>query len=271
MDEKRKNGPCDSEIAIGKWLDQIGATKQYVGKVGSGPPDYVIQYQGNTIAVEVTLLHEIEGWKKKEEIAFERVIRRLIKEVLREGFDMPKWHVACEYDPRVPRPPDKNDDECKKRVQDALRDPIGGEFQLLSEKDILGRGVVLNLEPANNEGSFVGVSVDEGTIVANVLSERLVAVVNEKANKVRRGDRSASYSRWWLVLDDEVLAAPIRTLTGNERTEVDTRVRNSPGITTWSKVVMVSPFGAGSGRVHEYWFYAPWEDPRHPPLPTGPR
>ena len=56
MAEKQKNSPQDSEITTGAWLDQIGATKEYIGLDGPGPPDYVIQYEGDTIAVEATLL-----------------------------------------------------------------------------------------------------------------------------------------------------------------------------------------------------------------------
>ena len=271
MAESRKNGPQGSEITISAWLDQIGATKEFVGHDGPGPPDFVIQYRGHTIAVESTLLYDPRGWGMTKERAFEESLRRLIDDVSREGANMPRWHATCEYDPRVPRPPQKSDDEWKGRVRDALRNPVGGELQLLPNSSIRGRGVVLELIPARNRGSFAGVSVDEGCMVSETLCDQLVAIVTEKADKVKKGKRSGKYTQWWLVVDDEVLVVPIRTLTGNERTEIDTSVRNSPGIPTWSKVVMVSRFGTEPGRVHEYSFYAPWEDPRHPPLSTSPR
>ena len=270
MAEKQKNGPQDSEITIGAWLDQIGATKEFVGHDGPGPPDFVIQYRGHTIAVESTLLHDPTGWGMTKERAFEESLRRLIDDVSREGANLPRWHATCEYDPRVPRPPKKSDDEWKGRVRDALRNPVGGELQLLPDNRIRGRGVILELIPASNRGSFAGVSVDEGCMVSETLCERLVAVVTEKADKVKKGKRSGKYTQWWLVVDDEVLVAPIRTLTASERVEIRTRVRKSQGISKWSKVVVVSRFRPGSDQNQEYWFYAPWEDPGYSPLPACP-
>ena len=269
--------PKGSEISIGEWLDQIGATKQYVGCDGEGPPDWEIQYKGDTIGVEVTLLHDTEGWggtkrgrRRKE--AFERELRRLIEEVSQEGGQ--KWHALCEYDPRVPRPP--SDDAWKARVRDALgNSPSGGKIQLLSEGDIqrrgLGGGIVLELMPACDGGSFTGVSVDEGYLVGITLSERLIANVDEKADKVRKGKRSGKYNQWWLAFDDEVLIAPFAILTDEERTEIDTRVRECDGRQQLSKIVMVSRFQFTPPSVkQDKWFYVPWEDPRHPPLPPSP-
>ncbi len=263
------NRPRDSEITIGEWLDQIGldSAKRFVGRDGEGPPDYEIRYRGNTIAVEATLMHDPGGWGKTKEIAFGRALKRLIQDVSPEDGDAWRWHSICEYDPRVPKPPNKSDDAWKKRVRDAVRSsPAGGEFQLLPENDVPGRGVVLTLMPSSNQGGFAGVSVDEGCIVAGTLSERLASIVRDKADKVRKGKRSGKYAQWWLVVDDKVLMAPFETLTPQERTEVRTRVRTCDGITAWSKVILVSRFHAGRDRGQGKWFYASWEDPRYPSL-----
>ena len=270
MAEMQNNSPQDSEIKTGAWLDQIGATKEYVGCGGPGPPDYVIQYERHTIAVESTLLCDPQGWGMTKEIAFEKSLRRLIGEVSAEGADMPRWHASCEYDPRVSGPPKRGDVEWKRRVRDALRNPAGGEFQLLPDEHMRGRGIVLELVPASNRGGLSGVSVDEGAIVAETLYDRLVASVNKKAERVRKGQRSGKYTQWWLVVDDAVLGAPIGTLTLQERTEIDTRVRESNGISTWSKVVMVGGSRTGPDPTPAYLFYAPWEDARYPPLPASP-
>ena len=272
MAEKQKNSPKGSEKKIDAWLDQIGATtKKYVGGNGSGgPPDFVIQYDGDTIAVEATLLCDPQGWGMKKEIAFEKLLRRLIHAVSAEGEDMPRWHATCEYDHRVSRPPKSGNVELKRRVRDALRSCAGGEFQLLPDEHVRGRGIVLELVPASNRGGLSGVSVDEGAIVAETLSDRLVAIVKKKAGTVRKGPRSGKYTQWWLVVDDAVLRAPIRTLTLQERDEIDTRVQESDGISTWSKVVMVGGSRTGPDRTLAYLFYAPWEDARYPLLPKSP-
>lgn len=270
MAEKQKNSPRDSEITTGTWLDQIGATKEYVGRDGPGPPDYVIQYEGETIAVEATLLCDPQGWGMKIEIAFERLLRSLMDEVSAERPDMPRWHATCEYDPRVLGPPKKGDFEVIRRVRDALRSRAGGEFQLLPEEHMSGRGIVLELLPARNRGGLSGVSVDEGTLVAQTLGDRLVATVDKKAMSVKKGQRSGKYTQWWLVVDDAVLVAPIKALTRGERNEIDKRVRESHGISTWSKVVMVCGFRTGSDRTPTHSFYAPWEDARYPSLPPSP-
>ena len=63
----------------------------------------------------------------------------------------------------------------------------------------------------------MGVSEDEGSLIVSVLAERIAAGVEEKAKKVRQGKRAKEYEQWWLVFDDEVLRAPIGTLTEDER------------------------------------------------------
>ena len=65
---KNRNRPKDSEIPVEEWLRQIGATNiRYTGGLSQGPPDFVIEYCGEEIAVEVTLLHDVEGWGRTTE------------------------------------------------------------------------------------------------------------------------------------------------------------------------------------------------------------
>ena len=266
------NCPKGSEISIGEWLDQIGATKKYVGCDGDGPPDWEIQYKGTTIGVEVTLLHNTKGWGRTKETAFAKELRRLIEEVSQEGGQT--WYARCEYDPRVTRPP--RDDAWKARVRDTLRNShSGGDIQLLSEGDIqrrgLGRGIVLEFIPVCDGEGFTRVSVDEGSLVGTTLSERLIANVDEKADKVRKGKRSKEYNQWWLVFDDEILMAPFSNLAPEERSEIDARVHECDGRHQWSKIVTVSRLQTDPPSAKQAkWFYAPWEDPRHPPLPPSP-
>ena len=265
------NCPKGSEISIGEWLDQIGATSQFVGGDGDGPPDWAIQYKCHKIGVEVTLLHDHEGWGRTKEKAFEREIKRLIEEVLQEGEDMPRWHARCEYDPRVLRPPSKENSAWKDRVRDALRSSIGGKFQVLPERDIRGGGVVLELDPATNEGSFSGVSVDEGYAVQATITERIVALVKEKVNKIRNSEKAGCYHQWWLVFDDEILIVPIAVLSADERSRIEASVRECQDTVQLSKIVVVSRFQLTPPSVkQDKWFYAPWQDPRHPPLPPSP-
>ena len=269
MAKKPINCPKGSEISIGEWLDQIGAAKQFVGSDGEGPPDWEIQYKGDKIAVEVTLLQDTEGWGTTKEKAFERELNRLINEVPKEVDQ--RWHARCEYDPTVRRPPSRKDSAWKNRVREALRSPDGGEFQLLSDRDVRDRGVVLVLDPASNEGSFAGVSVDEGCAVVATLTERIVARVREKVNKIRKSNKARSYSQWWLVFDDEILIAPRTILLKDETYRIEASIQEYRDALQFSKIVLVSRYQTAQLPVkRDKWFYAPWEDPRHPSLPESP-
>ena len=274
MAGRPQEGPKGSEVSIEEWLKQIGATEiRYVGdEDGGGPPDFLMKYADEKIAVEVTLLHDSEGWRRDKERAFERELGHLIEEVSMEEGNAPRWHSRCEYDPREPRPPRSDCKGWKGKVRQALRTPgMGGNFQLLSPERMRGRGVYLNLVPASNEGSFAGVSVDRGYLVGPILAERVVACVKEKTNKIRQGKRSKKYGRWWLVFDDEMLRAPVGVLGADERKTIKKRVQKTDGREQWSKIVMVSRFQpTPPPSKPPKWFYALWEDPRHPALPESP-
>lgn len=268
-----KQKPKGSEHSIKDWLEQIGATEiQFVGgESEGGPPDYTIQYVGEQIGVEVRLLDDITGWPRNKRMAFEKELKCLIEEVAQEK-DAPRWHTCCEYDPKetqLPRP------ECmawKEKVRKALRTKgTGEEIELLSPKIRRGRGVRLTLKPANNEGSFVGASVDEGDLVAQTLGDRVVACVKEKTNKVQRGNRSHRHLLWWLVFDDEILLVPIGVLGADERAAIKAKVRACNGREQWSKIVIVSRFQTvPASQKFSRQFCALWEDPQHPPLPPSP-
>ena len=86
--------------------------------------------------------------------------------------------------------------------------------------------------------------MDESTMVADRLSEPLVADVWEKADKVT--DRKTSAK------------------------EIETNVRKCAERSMWCKVVTVSRFQTRCDQDLAKWFYATWEDPRHPPLPERP-
>ena len=272
MAEKREEGPRRSEVSIREWLEQIGATEiRYAGD-GGGPPDFLMKYADEEIAVEVTCLHDSKGWSTTEEHAFERELKRLIEEVSMGDVNAPRWHSSCEYDPREPRPPRPNCEEWKEKARQALRTRgPGGEFQLLSPEKMQRRGVRLVLIAADKEGSFARVSVDEGHVVGPVLAKRIVDRVEEKARKVRKRKRLGKIGRWWLVFDDEILKAPIGLLGADERADIEARVRECCNREQWSKIVLVSRFQTTPPPLNRpKWFYAPWEDPKHPALPVSP-
>lgn len=142
----------------------------------------------------------------------------------------------------------------------------------MAEEDIRGRGVVLELNPASNEGSFSGVIVDEGHAVEAPLAQQMVARVKEKVKKIHKSEKAGCYRRWWLVFDDEIVIASVdQVLTTEERGRIEGSLRECQETMELSKIVMVSRYQTSSPPVkQDKWFYAPWEDPRHPPLPPSP-
>ena len=273
MKNRRHREPKDSEIPVGEWLEQIGAAAiEYVGDdAGGGPPDYTIEYGGERIAVEVRLLDDGIGWRAEKKRAFERELKAFIKEATAER-DSPKWHVCVEYDPDEPGPPKRGDKTWRETVRKALASEKQREkVQLVPAEKRRGRGIVLTLRRASNQGSFNGLSKDIGMILEPVLEERIKACVKEKAEKVTRGSRAQEYETWWLVLDDEVLIAPKGVMSKEGRARIEGSVRTCPGRDQWSKIVVMSRFQTVEPPEKQAkWFWPMWEDPRHEPLPMSP-
>ena len=261
--------PHGSEIPIREWLHQIGAVNiQYCGNA-DGPPDFVVGFRDEEIAIEATLLHDPKGWGKTREIAFERQLSRLIKEVALKDANAPRWHVICEYDPAERYPPRPNRRQWKDAIRMALRTKGPGQtLQLLSSEEKRGRGVTLHLIPASNDGSLSPVSVDEGFMVMPTLTERTLACITHKTKKQHYGSRSHRYDRWWLVLDDEIFMAPMASLARQEICQIETLVRQLDDKAAWSKIVLVTRFQPTlrTGKLPMS-FHPLWQDPRHPALP----
>ena len=269
MTEKNRQTPKGSEIPIRDWLQQIGAKDiQYLGD-GDGPPDFVVRFSDQEIAVEVTLLHDPKGWGKTREIAFERELNALIEQVAREDAHAPRWHVVCEYDPVEPRPPRSTCRQWKANVRQALRTRgPGQELQLLCPEKKRGRGIRLLLIPAGNAGGLAPVQVDEGFMVMPTLTEQVLACISRKTDKLQRGFRSDHYDRWWLVFDDEILIAPMAAIGKGERSQIETSVRQCHDNESWSKIVLVNRFQPSrDSATFPKSFHPLWEDPKHPALP----
>ena len=272
MKNGRRREPKDSEIMVGEWLEQIGATSiVYVGDdAGGGPPDYAIEYGGERIAVEVRLLDDGIGWRAEKKRAFERELGTFIEEATAER-NAPKWHVWVEYDPDEPGPPKRGDKTWRKTVREALASERQmEEVQLVPAEKRRRRGIVLILHKARNHGSFNGLSEDMGHVIAGTLTERVTACVKEKTEKVARGSRAEQYETWWLVLDDEVLIAPKGVMSKDEQSQIEESIRTCTGRGQWSKVILMSRFQTVEPPEKQAkWFWAVWEDPRHAPLPTS--
>ena len=157
MGRKRQDGPKDSEISVCEWLEQIGATEiRFVGNdVGGGPPDFVVKYAGEEIAVEVCLLHDSDGWDRTEKHAFEQELRCLIKEVSKEE-NAPRWHSSCEYDPREPYPPRKSCKEWKEKVRKALHQGRGWRSSAIVTGADTRPGSDIGIVASKQRGKFRG-------------------------------------------------------------------------------------------------------------------
>ena len=271
MTRQRSDSPKDSEISVEEWLQQVGATEICFsgGSRKEGPPDFIVEYAGEEIAIEVCLLHDRKGWEKTREIAFRKEVEKLIAEESKKTEGAPRWHPRIEYDPRQPES-SISDRKWKKNARRALRTSgPGGEFQLLSTDKVRGRGVILELVPTSNEGCFLGVSVDEGCMVGETLAERIVEEIRKKTGRVRNGTRAKRYDRWWLVFDDEILIAPIKVLDVSERARIAAEIRKCSYRGQWSKIVLVSRFQTvPTPQKPQKWFYTLWEEPRHSRLPV---
>ena len=240
-------GPRGSETRAQEWLERVASDVRYVGE-GEGPPDFVVDFHGNEVAVEVMRMLDGEGWPREQRVAFERELEAVVDSVKNER-GAPRWHVHCEYDPSERRPP-KPKGEWAERVLNALRRPgAGGEIQLLPDTSRVGRGVVVEYLSASNDGSFSGVNEDTGIFVAGTASARIASCVGQKAQKVRKGTRARSYSRWWLLLEDEVVI--VHNALGDEWSIMEDSVRCCEGIDQWSKVVLLSRYTGESTALYE--------------------
>ena len=235
-------------MPVGNWLETVGANHvRFVGD-GEGPPDSVVQFRGSEVAIEVTRMLDGKGWPENQRIAFERELGAMIKMVEQEK-DVPRWHVSCEYDPRVPRPP-KPSGAWRELVKETLRAPgPGGAVQLIPDGSSVGRGAVLWYMPAGNAGGFSGVSIDTGNRPAGTAGDRIVDVVVSKARKVRNGLRARAYTSWWLVLDEEIVI--VHSILGREWECVEECLRVCEGVEQWNKIVVFNRFTGSWRAVHE--------------------
>ena len=245
--QEREAGPRGSETQARKWLEAFASDVRHVGD-GEGPPDFVVRFGGHEVAVEVMRMLDGEGWPLEQRLAFERVLEAVVESVRNEP-SAPRWHVRCEYDPREPKPP-KPRDAWIEMVRDSLREPsLGGEIQLAPKASRVGRGVVVEYFPAGNNGSFLGVGEDIGISVVETAKIRIGACVAEKARKVQNGLRAQSFSRWWLVLEEEVVI--VHDYLGDEWSDLENSVRCCEGIDQWNKVVLLSRYTGESTVVYE--------------------
>ena len=275
----------DSEQVVPNWFRQIGATDPcFVGDKGKqGPPDWVIHYEGNTIAVEVTLLRdETKGWPRAMEIGIENKLCELVEKVSREHGSPLAWHVLCEYAPEQPRRTMRTG-KWANRALEILRSAASAAPVQLMDRRLLakdktrdyGWGVFLDViaAPAKENSALVQVSIGQGDLVNKAVIKNASSAIKHKVKKLRdsiaRGERSQLYDNWWLVFDDELVMVPI--LENDEWKSIDEEIRGCPGIDAWSKVVLVSRFQpVDTTRPTNKWYHAFWEDPGHPPLPPSP-
>ena len=270
MANSQQKGPKESEIPVREWLDQIGATDIcYVG-ARNETPDFEITYSGERIAVEVLRLLPATGWDNSKKTAFEKELRNLTEEIASDPSN-PRWHSRCEYDSRNRCPLPSQAEAWKQRAQKALlaRGP-GGEFQLLPTGQFVGRGIVLELLPAGNKGSFSGVSPDQGYVTEETLVDQVDYWIDRKSKIVRKTKPDSDDRHWWLVFDDEIVMAPVGIL-GENRERIELGVRDNANMGLWSKVVLVSRFQLeGAPPEWPKWFWPLWENPRCAALPDSP-
>lgn len=247
---------------------QIGAADiRFVGDQ-HGPPDFEAKYRNESIAVEVTRIKERIGWRREVELAFAKQLEGFIEETTNGTRDCPRWHASCEYDPRETGSPGKYDQYWRDQARKALQQRgSGGEFQLLPQDKINGRGVRLRLH-SDNENSFTGVDIDEAIFVASELCICIPESVQNKTDKVSKGNRAGNYTRWWLVLSDEICRSNPSALGDRSIHHIRRATERAVGIAQWSKVVLLTRHVDPSKRpVH---FIPLWEDPLHHPFSIGP-
>ena len=279
----------DSEHVVGAWLRQIGATdRRPVGKKRKGekqtqgPPDWLVNYGGETIAVEVTLVRDNkDGWPRDMEMAVEKKLCELVEQASLEHGSPLAWQVVCEYAPELPAEM-MGTGTWEQRALGILRRAASAAPILLEElmlpKDRIrdhgwGVGLCVIAGPAAENSGLVQVSNGRGHLVGTAMVENASAAIELKTKKVRnsraRGESSQLYDKWWLVLDDELLMVP--DLQDDEWKGIDSEIRRCPGIDTWSKVVLVSRFQpVHTTQPMNRWYHAFSGDTTHPPLPPCP-
>lgn len=256
----------ESEATCKDWLTQIGATN--ISFVGNqlGPPDFEVTYRDELIAVEVTRTKELINWPQKYEYAFANRLKSYIAKITNETRNCPRWHAFCEYDPRETGLPERNDQYWREQVRNAVQQRgHGGGFQLLPKSKIKGRGVKLRLYPATDEGSFTGVCRDEAIFVASELGKCIPEDIRRKTKIVKERSQSESYTKWWLILSDEIFISYSKGLGADSIHHIRQATRRSKGIGQWSKVVLLTRHVDPSTRPVA--FIPLWEDPLHDPLP----
>lgn len=71
-------------MPVGSWLEIIGATDvRYVGE-GEGPPDNLLQFGGDEVALEATRILDDKGWPEHHRRAFESALAAVVKMVAKE-------------------------------------------------------------------------------------------------------------------------------------------------------------------------------------------
>jgi len=236
----------EAEKLAKEWLISIGATDiQYCGDQNNGPPDFRVSYKGRQIAVEVTRMDPHHGWEKKKECAFEWEVEKVVK---KNNCDpsTPNWHVVCAYDPGVKCPSKKNTSKLLEKVLKELKTKDGLRFfQELLEKKFSDGGITFYLTLASNEGSFSGVCVDRGFLVAEKLEKELVKHINKKKEKVKKVILREQNRIWWLVIEDRILQVTIRQL-GQEWDKVKKNVKKKIDVNFWNKVVILGRDGSSA-------------------------
>lgn len=246
-----RGGPRGSELVVQDWLqgrpDLVDV--RFVGDAGPGPPDFVAEFRGQEVAIEVKKMPLGMGWPEKRRRAFQTELQQVVQSV-KDDPKAPRLHVLCTTDPRQPEPPKRNG-AWKGRLRAALLAATGaGALQLMAEGERVGRGVVVKWLPASNEGSLPLVNHGGGYLVVATAAARIAEEVAAKAVKVQRSERARAYSNWWLILEDEVVLHHAG-LSPEEWQPIRDAVAASEDIAVWSKVILVSRWNGDWTAVYE--------------------
>ena len=236
-----------SEVVFYHWLRGTGFKDiQYVGGE-EGPPDFKVVHKDEVVAIEGTRMMDALGWDETTRIAFECEVRRTIASFHEENPKAPRWHLIGGYDPVEPNAPSAHGSDGQRWKQvprNALADGQSAScIQLLRKEARRGRGVYIRKCPnSGNETTFNGMQDDEGSMVSDTLSDRILNVAITKSGKVVNSHGREKYARWWLLIDDEVNYALCSSMTDEERNEIISAVANCDSVCVWDKVILVSRF-----------------------------